>query len=430
MGMAASQARLLCITARKSSNEFQGQQINQQRVTLSNNANAIWMNMLTIQVPTPPSSQDYQKDIYQFTNEDGAIASITKLIKINEPGPYSYYVEYEVPKKDPILTNSSTQTNNITVNINQAATSDIYILANNNEWVRLNQIEKDAITDTDIKNGLNTSQYVYTYTAKDNNGNDVQYYLGTDRELTSYNITESSNGGDYSYLLYYKDNNNVLNRLDSQKLKAQEITEEDSDLFITINEETGETASLEYITSENIPENLQEAAKDKFVYRYTTENDENGEAIYQYIIYNEKLSGKNINGLSGSLIDTEKWEYTDTYTDEIISIRQRANIVMSPQGQLEEIYFEDGTHYSLTINQEIDDAAYEKAMVDYNYQKDLYDKELNDMNARIKMIQSQDQILEVRLKNIDTEHKALETEVDAIKKVLDKNIETSFKTFA
>ena len=69
-------------------------------------------------------------------------------------------------------------------------------------------------------------------------------------------------------------------------------------------------------------------------------------------------------------------------------------------------------------------------MVKYNYQKDLYDKELNDMNARIKLIQSQDQILEVRLKNIDSEHKALETEVESIKKVLDKNIETSFKTFA
>ena len=63
-------------------------------------------------------------------------------------------------------------------------------------------------------------------------------------------------------------------------------------------------------------------------------------------------------------------------------------------------------------------------------EKDLYDKELNDMNARIKLVQSQDQTLEVRLKNIDTEHKALDTEMEAIKKVLEKNIESSFKTFA
>ena len=82
MGMAASQARLLSITARKSSNEFSGQQINQQRVTLSNNANAIWTNMLTIQVPTPPSSQDYKKTVYKFETQDGADAAIKKFIKI------------------------------------------------------------------------------------------------------------------------------------------------------------------------------------------------------------------------------------------------------------------------------------------------------------------------------------------------------------
>ena len=36
MGMSASQARFLSLTARKNNVEFQGQQINQQRTTLSN----------------------------------------------------------------------------------------------------------------------------------------------------------------------------------------------------------------------------------------------------------------------------------------------------------------------------------------------------------------------------------------------------------
>ena len=103
---------------------------------------------------------------------------------------------------------------------------------------------------------------------------------------------------------------------------------------------------------------------------------------------------------------------------------------MSAKGQIEEIYFEDGTNYKLNIEEDLDNDAYDEAMVKYNYQKDLYDKELNDLNARIKIIQSQDQTLEVRLKNIDTEHKALDTEMEAVKKVLEKNIESSFKTFA
>ena len=117
MGMAASQARLLSITARKSSNEFSGQQINQQRVTLSNNANAIWTEMLTIQVPTPPSSQDYKKTVYKFETQDGANAAIKKFIKINQPGPYGYYVEYEIPKKVPLLSNLGTESGNIKVEV-------------------------------------------------------------------------------------------------------------------------------------------------------------------------------------------------------------------------------------------------------------------------------------------------------------------------
>lgn len=44
-------------------------------------------------------------------------------------------------------------------------------------------------------------------------------------------------------------------------------------------------------------------------------------------------------------------------------------------------------------------------------------------------IQSQDKKFEMDLKQIDTEHNAMQTEYDTMKKIIDKNIETSFKTF-
>ena len=429
MGMAASQARLLSITARKSSNEFSGQQINQQRVTLSNNANAIWTNMLTIQVPTPPSSQDFRTTVYKFETQDGANAAIKKFIKINQPSPYGYFVEYEIPKKVSLLSNLGMESSNIKIEVNELAKSDTYIKINNN-WMQLSLIDKNNILDDDIKASLNTSPYIYMYTLQDDNGRVINYYLGSDKELTSYNITEKENGLDYTYPIYFKDSNNILNKIENQKLKAIETQNENSDLSLVINEETGETIDLEYVDQDNIPETMKEATTNKFVYRYEQEKDEKGNPIYKYIVYDEKLSSKNIDtGSLGSIIDIQKWGLNDSYLDETVYIRQKANIVMSGNGQIEEIYFEDGTNYKLTIEEDIDNDAYDEAMVKYNYQKDLYDKELNDMNARIKLIQSQDQILEVRLKNIDSEHKALETEVESIKKVLDKNIETSFKAF-
>lgn len=45
-------------------------------------------------------------------------------------------------------------------------------------------------------------------------------------------------------------------------------------------------------------------------------------------------------------------------------------------------------------------------------------------------LQTQDKKLEMELKNVDTQHSAVQTEMDAVKKVIDKNIESSFKTFA
>ena len=45
-------------------------------------------------------------------------------------------------------------------------------------------------------------------------------------------------------------------------------------------------------------------------------------------------------------------------------------------------------------------------------------------------LQTQDKRMELELKNVDTQHKAIETEVESVKKVIDKNIEVSFKAFS
>lgn len=51
MGLAASQARFLGLTARKSDKEYQGQQINQARSQLANETDSLFNNLLTVQVP-------------------------------------------------------------------------------------------------------------------------------------------------------------------------------------------------------------------------------------------------------------------------------------------------------------------------------------------------------------------------------------------
>ena len=52
------------------------------------------------------------------------------------------------------------------------------------------------------------------------------------------------------------------------------------------------------------------------------------------------------------------------------------------------------------------------------------------LQLRINAIQSLDKALELQLRRVDTQQKTVSTEVDAVKKVIDKSIDMVFKTFA
>lgn len=66
--------------------------------------------------------------------------------------------------------------------------------------------------------------------------------------------------------------------------------------------------------------------------------------------------------------------------------------------------------------QEVDDTS-GNAAAEAKYEADMY------------KVQAQDKIFDMELKNIDTEHNATQTELDSVKKVIDKNIEHTFKMF-
>ena len=66
MGMSASQIRYCMLQGRKSDIEFQGQQINQQRTTLATQSAAYNTQMLSLTVPTPPSTEEYTINTYEY----------------------------------------------------------------------------------------------------------------------------------------------------------------------------------------------------------------------------------------------------------------------------------------------------------------------------------------------------------------------------
>ncbi len=52
------------------------------------------------------------------------------------------------------------------------------------------------------------------------------------------------------------------------------------------------------------------------------------------------------------------------------------------------------------------------------------------LQLRINSLQSLDQALELQLRRVDTQQQAVQTDIDAVRKVIDKSIDLVFKTFA
>lgn len=93
MGMAASQARYLALTARKTNTEYEGQQINQARTALANQSANLFNRLLNLKVPDPPKTSDYTKIQYSYSDGDNA-SVIDEWHQLSGVNPdYNYIVK-------------------------------------------------------------------------------------------------------------------------------------------------------------------------------------------------------------------------------------------------------------------------------------------------------------------------------------------------
>ena len=84
-----------------------------------------------------------------------------------------------------------------------------------------------------------------------------------------------------------------------------------------------------------------------------------------------------------------------------------------------------------TINQErlrITDATNQLFNVLTNL--DPNSSEAQVIQTKVTALENIDKALELQLRRVDTQQQAIQTEISAVQKVIDKNIDLSFKTFA
>ena len=246
MGMSASQARYLSLTARKSDLEFRGQQITQSRLMLSNQSANLYSSMLSMSVPTPPVETDFMKDVYSFSmNGDNTTLSSYKL-SMGKDG-YGYDILYSKPASTQQLTASTTSEvqKSVTRKASQGSSTNSYPIKIKTSYddstpqsktpnvSRLVQINSGAKKYFSITPSNSTNKF----RAKENDVilNGSSFYCSIYNQLHGKKVTDATKPS----------KNNTMSSSSVNKM-----TKNGSD--ITYNYGTSETRTLKNLTNEDI----------------------------------------------------------------------------------------------------------------------------------------------------------------------------------
>ena len=416
MGMAASQARYLGLTARKTNVEYEGQQINQARTALANQSANTFNELLALEVPTAPSTQDYTT--LQYSYQDGTnTETITDMSElVNDPDGYNYMISHY--HYADVFTGIQSKKTNPQVSFETKAEKSL---------VSKDNVTYDDATTTYTVNGQAVTKYdssvqeqkdVYSKIVTDYpdfakvDVNSVYTYTDSDGKLAFTTLSDLNKAvAGTADLGSYKINENVPAYVGNSEVHPYDATDS-----------TQKTA-LEQIRKQ-FPSEAISSTDD--IYTWTS-----GGKTYFATLDDLKTTAQSAPDPSKP---TENQNKLTMYNAENVSTKieqkQRAFVQLDDSGRPQSIRYEDTTAtYALSTETKTDENAYNDAMNQYNYDMQVYEKKIADINAKTEKIQEQDRTLELRLRQLDTEQEALQTEMESVKKVIDKNIESTYKTF-
>ena len=386
MGMAASQARFLGLTARKTNVEYEGQQVNQQRTALANQSANYYNDLLGMTVPTPPSVSDFTKTVYTF-NDGNLSNSISSLIAQANGAYLVSYVSKWMNDYTPVSAGSGILTQHDVNGTPADPTDDDYYFGS----VKLRTLGTVILEDTNTTPSTpRIVRYDGTQWEYDNNGT-----WTTISDINDYIIPQNTD--------------EYLKSLSWDQL-AKLLTEE-PELETMLNNKYGTPTNGWLVRYE---QNTSTGTWSPIFYDKDVVQDASysGTGTSQSNIPQYKM---------GSAEEVEEIRGVEARLEQDATGRY-INITLNP-GDPNEVT------YALTTNTVTDQQAYDDAMNQYEYDKNKYDQAIQEINTKIEIIQAQDKNLELRLKQLDTEQDAISQEMDAVTKVVEKNIEKTFNTF-
>lgn len=410
--MAASQARLLGLSSKKTNCEWQGQQINQARTALSNETANLWNELLNMDVPMAPDVTNYSETSYSFSDgqnvyEIDSIDSGSDRSGYNSTVRYTYYQDAirgtEAPNTNPQVQRSNSANNDGGVTI-QRLPSGSYLVTIDGVPSIVNDIAN--VSDPDVKAALanagvisDSTQNVMSYVDAD----------GNEKFLTGNlpaNIGDTASLNQYSDLGVsgYRVGNSTAQKADKTNVKVDAALKKIAEDFPTSQIATAISAGED-------------------IYTYS----KNGMIKYASMADLENAMA------SSSMVDNQSpmMQYATNAYRQAITKTEDAIVETDASGRYTSVALRSQNDMAFNLNTESDTnmRAYQSAMLEYHNNKLQYENTLTMINAKTAKIQEQDRTLELRLKNLDTERDALQNEVSTIKKIMEKKVDEVFKTY-
>lgn len=344
MGMSASQARYLGLTARRTDNEFQAQQLTQQRASLANEMDTIATDYSTAMsntnllfVKTSSSGTTSTKLTYDIITSTDIVNGLgMRVVDQNGRVVVPQAIDFDALKQKAQDTYNNAISNNALYSVEQVGNSSIQSL-------------------------LTGSNFISTYFATA--GNSVLDKDGN--EVLPDSLSSKINNLSAPELFSYFEKNG-LSLSNTSNIASSRYTEDDSAAAATYETTIADLEAQRTQNSYMVDEQCTDA-------EYLEKQLRSG-----------KWSIEKVEGDSGS----------------------------SNYGEWQTFNWSASSSISSSLDTSDDAAAEAK------YQ------------ARANFFARQDKALELKQHQLESEHSAIMTELDSVKKVIEKNVEGSFKTFA
>ena len=494
MGMAASQARLLSLQARQSNLEYQGQQINQERTILSQQCTALYNSLLAMTVPTPPSTNDFTTVKYEGVSGATRYEFDASSVKPGKDGLYTLTlgtIEYGaslVKNNGYVSTSKGTETMSgtyvSTTDTKDVPTGNYEPIDNANPETFLVKLPEKPTQPTgayvldgtayrpatqDDIDDLNVTNF---YRLNNENEEFAEGNIAVKAETKSEPIVHSYKEAELANLYVVVPGSNEVIKVPTTN--NQYVTYDPESKKYTLNEgyrffysgAGSDTASKQASGAAGDGKNITIAGHEAM----TLENAKAGNYITQeqYDGYVNAINNAQISLADNTVCGPDQFyiyfdnDYTphfalrsDVETDNSAvtynfiangeytknTPYENCNLTFDPAtGRITAMDIPatkdaEGnpltyTTIAVSATTVTDENAYQDAYAQYEYEQYQYDKKQQEINAKTEIIQQEDRNLELKLQRLDNERQQIKTEIDAVDKVIDENIEKSYKTFS